>query len=301
VSARYYAGWDGGGTKTTVALADECGQVFATRTFGPLNANGNAPDCVASTVQSCLQFMADDGRGLEGCIRLVIGMAGVSSQSARDIVARSLEEAGWRGEARLVGDHEITLAGALVGHGAVLIAGTGSVLLMRDRDGRTRRAGGCGHLIDDGGSGYAIGRDMLAAVVRARDGRAAPTCLDDMVAEKLGTADILSWLYARERDKRDVAALAPLLEGALAAGDAAAKAIALRAVDELETLVLTGPRDGELAFSGGVLRRGSPIRTMLEERLREKLPGLDIHDPIASPAEGAVRMAIEPEKGGKQP
>ena len=80
-------------------------------------------------------------------------------------------------------DQETALAGALGAPcGMVLIAGTGSICFGRDAVVKQPGSGGYGHKIDDEGSGYALGRDALAAVVRAQDGRAAdaahgPGCL----------------------------------------------------------------------------------------------------------------------------
>ena len=62
-----------------------------------------------------------------------------------------------------------------------------------------RGVGGYGYLIDDGGSGYALGRDILTAVVRAADGRGPATALTQAVFAALGVqsvGEIITWLYA---------------------------------------------------------------------------------------------------------
>ena len=56
--------------------------------------------------------------------------------------------------------------------GVLLLAGTGSIVLGRDRRGRWARAGGLGPLLGDEGSAFWLGREWLRA---ARDAlRAAP-------------------------------------------------------------------------------------------------------------------------------
>ena len=63
-----------------------------------------------------------------------------------------------------------------------------------------------------------IGRDILAAVVRAEDGRDRPTGLTSLVMETLGAAEIrelITWLYAPATGKKEVASLARLLAPAL--------------------------------------------------------------------------------------
>ena len=49
----------------------------------------------------------------------------------------------------------------------VVIAGTGSIAVGVDADGRTARAGGWGHILGDEGSGYDLGhRGLNAATAR---------------------------------------------------------------------------------------------------------------------------------------
>ena len=167
-----YCGWDGGGTKTEVCLLDETGRI-ASAVFGPLNPNGAARDRVPETVKACVNYMKEQAGSLSEIAGLVVGMAGISNLSARSLLENALADVGWTGPLRLLGDQEIALAGAVEGPGMLLIAGTGSVCCGRDAAGNLFRVGGYGYLIDDCGSGWAIGRDILSAVVRAEDGRAA--------------------------------------------------------------------------------------------------------------------------------
>ena len=294
-----YCGWDGGGTKTEVCLADEKGKRTASAVFGPLNPNGTSPEQVRETVKHCVDFMATQPGGLPGIGGLVIGMAGISNQNASALLRDALAKAGWTGPLRLAGDQEIALAGAVEGPGMLLIAGTGSVCCGRDRGGRLFRVGGYGHLIDDTGSGWAIGRNMLTAVVRAEDGRGCETVLTKLVFEKLkiqSVGELITWLYAPGTGKREVAALASLLPDALAVKDPAAKETARQAAEDLAELAETGWKksgleEGRLAVSGSILLRIPEIRKQLEKRLARTCPGLCVTEPLGTPAEGAAKMA----------
>ena len=62
-----------------------------------------------------------------------------------------------------------------------LVAGTGSVAYGRNAAGKTARAGGWGYLAGDEGSAYWIGREALAALALALDGRGPPTALLTML------------------------------------------------------------------------------------------------------------------------
>lgn len=301
---RFYCGWDGGGTKTEVCLMNESGAVIASSAFGPLNINGASEDTVRRSVQDAVDFMASQTGGLAACGALVIGMAGASNQDAVRMMENAVRSAGYLGPLRILGDQEIALEGAIQGHGAVLIAGTGAICFGRDQAGNRFRVGGYGYLIDDGGSGYAIGRDILCATARAVDGRGEDTCLKASVFEALKVQDmggIITWLYGPSTGKKEIAALAPLLLPALEAGDAVALSIAQKAASELSELILTGWRktgmeDGELALTGSILTRFLPIRQMVENKIHAALPEIRILSPRGSAAQGAAMLALRASK-----
>ena len=267
--------------------------------FGSLNLNGAPASVVMRTIRDGTAFMAAQPEALEGCGGLVIGIAGVSNRNAASMIESAVRECGYSGPLRLAGDQEIALAGAVRGHGAVLISGTGSVCYGRDRNGASFRTGGYGYLIDDEGSGYAVGRDILRAVVRAADGRGKQTCLTELVYDALKVSDvsgIITWLYAPDTGKKGVASLAPLLLIALAQTDPAAKEIAERAAEELCLMVTAawekaGMKDGELACTGSILTRYPAIREALAQRLHATLPELRITEAQGSPAKGAAMLA----------
>ena len=295
----YFCGWDGGGTKTEVCCVDEHGAFIGGGRFGPLNMNGLARARVADTVRDCMAFMAKQPGGLNCCAALTIGMAGASNREASALIEEAVRAGGYAGRLEVVGDQQIALAGAVHGAGAVLIAGTGAVCCGRDDSGREVRVGGYGYLIDDGGSGYALGRDILSAVVRAEDGRISPTLLSGMVYEQLNVHDIrqiITWLYSPDTGKRDVAALAPLLKKALDAGDAAAISIAGRAAHDLAELAVTawrrlGLNAGELALTGSILEHYPTIRAQVEAICAQNCAGVNIIPPRGTPAQGAAAMA----------
>ena len=296
----YCCGWDGGGTKTEVCVLNDKNEAES-KSFGPVNVNGASLETVENTVRDAVNYMRGQPGGLEACAMLAIGMAGVSNRDAAQLVEQEVRRAGYGGPLRLKGDQEIALAGAIQGHGAVLIAGTGAICYGRTPEGNSFRVGGWGYLIDDGGSGYAIGRDILTAAVRAEDGRGEDTCLKQMAFDVLRVQDIrgvITWLYAPGTGKKEVASLAPLLLPALEAGDEAAFAIARKAAEDLAELAITGWRktgmeDGEIAMTGSILNRYAPIRNLTEERIHAALPKVRIISPRYSPAQGAAMMARE--------
>ncbi|NCC94676.1 MAG: ATPase, partial [Opitutae bacterium] len=226
----FTAGWDGGGTKTRVVCLSLAGESLASGAFGPLNLNGASALDVRRTVSDALSFQHQVGN----CVSLVVSAAGISHPETVALLRQLIRDGGYAGPLTLVGDQESALYGAVGNRGAVLIAGTGSICFGRNESGETARSGGYGHLVDDEGSGYAIGRDIVSAVLRAEDGRMQPTLLRELLFRDAAWRDIpsiLRHLYQGEADKSKIAALAPLaLE---ARDDPAAQAILERAAREL--------------------------------------------------------------------
>lgn len=295
----YYVGVDGGGTKTAVELCSCDGTSHSRAVFGPLNCNSDRA-AAAKALADTLTWLDSQPEGLAGCRALCVGSAGISNPDAYALIQNSIRTGGYTGALQIVGDQVTALAGALGQPvGTVLIAGTGSICYARTAAGHEARTGGWGHLIDDEGSAYALGRDILRAVVRAADGRAPATVLTELVAQRLGEAGVqavIRFTYAPTTTKKEIASLAPLLDAALQQGDAAANAIIGHAADELTAMaaaamVLLGLQTGAMALQGSVLQKNDALRTALISRLQARFPKLQFPAPVGDAADGAAVMA----------
>ena len=290
-------GWDGGGTATKVVCVSPQGEVLARNRFGALNINGMGQLALEQTVRECVRWMELQGE----CVSLCIGTAGISNTQMVACLNDALMQYGCRVSPLFVGDHEAALRGAVGTSGLILIAGTGTIAYGRDALGGTARAGGGGYLLDDEGSGYAIGRDILRAVLRAEDGRQKETILQDLVKREIGDASrmgIVEYVYKNGVQKANVAALAKLLDEAAVASDEAACGIVEHAARELCALVCAvvqrlGMKETESALLGGVLENCQAVRGRLENML-SKLPYyIHVIKPKHDAGYGAAMLAIE--------
>ena len=300
MQTQYYAGWDGGGTKTLCRVLYQDGTAPQPFTAGALNPNGTVAGQCEATVADLLRNMAALPGGLDACRMLCIGAAGISNPATRVHLQNALQAGGYHGPVTFTGDQQTALYGALGGPGGiVLIAGTGSICYGQTTDGREARSGGWGHLIDDEGSAYALGRDILRAVVRAADGRAPATALTELVAQRLGAPGVqpvIRFTYAPTTTKKEIAALAPLLDPALQQGDAAAQAIIAHAADELTQMAAAamqplGLQTGSMALLGSVLQKNETLRAAVITRLTAQFPTLTFPEPVGDAADGAAVMA----------
>jgi glucosamine kinase len=95
-------------------------------------------------------------------VALGVASRGVWTAGERRALARRLRRFARR--VVVISDVEAAYLGALGGTaGVLLLAGTGSIALGRDRRGRFTRAGGLGPLLGDEGSAFWIGREWLRA------------------------------------------------------------------------------------------------------------------------------------------
>lgn len=290
---RFAAGVDGGGTRTTVECRTMEGAALCREVFGPFNLNSVGEERFTALLEEIAAFLGKTGE----CAALCIGAAGVSNPRVRELTARVMDGVcPWR----LAGDHEIALHGAHSGGpGLALIAGTGSICCGKNERGEAVRAGGWGHLIDDGGSGYALGRDLLSAVVRQWDGRGEETVLTRLLLARLEIEtpqELVAYVYGG--DKSRVASLAPLAGQAAAQGDRTALDIYARNGAELGELVLAaakrlGMETGEVALLGGLLTGDGRLREALTAWLAERAPGLRCIEPRQDAAAGAAMLALE--------
>jgi glucosamine kinase len=187
------------------------------------------------------------------------------------------------------------------GPGVLLISGTGSVAFGRGPSGTIARCGGWGPVCGDEGSGAWIGRRALSVVTGAADGREPETALMGAVltaAQVNEPRELIAW--AAGATPAQLATLAPVVSSVADSGDLRANAIISLAVEELVVHVRALARQlfGDeraatpVAFTGGMLTKGTTLRKRLEHRLRSAVPGAQIQPHEVNPARGAVRGAL---------
>jgi N-acetylglucosamine kinase-like BadF-type ATPase len=99
---------------------------------------------------------------------LVVASRGIWTPRERRALARRLGSLARR--VHVLSDAQAALLGALGDcPGLLVLAGTGSIVIGRDRRGRWARAGGLGPLLGDEGSAFWIGRAWLRATTRGDD------------------------------------------------------------------------------------------------------------------------------------
>lgn len=231
-------GIDAGGTKNELVLCEKDGHVVNRMTAPGSNAADLGPENAAMRIASQVRELTD-GR-CETVDALFAGLSGggapAISGEVRAVLTRELPfvKSISNGSDALNGLY----AGVGAGDGMVVIAGTGTSAFVRC-GGVLTQVGGWGYLVDDAGSGYSIGRAVLNAAFRERDGRGESTRLTELVERQLGFNVLGAVPMIYRGGKRTVASFAPLAFEAADMGDRQALAIVDNACRELRLLIST--------------------------------------------------------------
>jgi N-acetylglucosamine kinase len=300
-------GIDAGGTKTVCLLADATGLVLAEGRGPGANLHAAGELAVEKVLHQVMEAALNGHTIIPDAICL--GIAGVDRQDEADTITAIMRRIGHRSRVLVVNDALIALvAGARDAPGIVIISGTGSIVYGRNANGEAARAGGWGHMIGDEGSGYWIGREALAAVMRASDGRGPATQLRDDVLAFFEIEDVSRLpriVYDRDVPRKSVAALGPIIDRAAAQGDPVAVRILESAADELVAAARSVAARLEMrgdAFTfllaGSVFRVVPWLGTHLPGRLTEIAPRSTVQLLEEEPAVGAVWLALAEARGG---
>jgi glucosamine kinase len=294
---RYFVGIDGGGTRTTLGIADESGRELLRR-VGPAGiVDPRRPAATAELLVSLVHEAATTA-ALDGpAAALCAGLAGVGNAAEREIVESMFARAGIAHRVAVLSDGEVALHGTLGGQpGMIVIAGTGSVAHGRAEDGRIERCGGWGMILGDEGGGYDIARSALRAALLSLDGRGPETRLFPLVLDVLGLSTptaIPSWVARAE--KAEVALLAIHVIRLGEKGDAVAREIvseaALALANHVQALTATlGPWSAPPPV---VLHGGVATDPIFAPRLRSVLATLPEPVRIVEAEVDAVTGALD--------
>lgn len=270
----FVLGVDGGGTKTTARVL-EVGPSGGTCVVGTGYAGGSNPlsvgwrgaeDAIRAAVSAAIE---ESGARPEAG---VLAIAGCASPGARERLLAWARGERLAERLEVVPDTAPLLADVPAGTSAIgLIAGTGSAAVLRHPDGSTELLGGWGYLIDDAGSGYALGRDALRHAARRADARQATDRLSDALlraaeecapVEQVGPSRLKGLVYGSDDPRAAIARLAPIVVRLAEGGEAAADAIlAVNASGLVELAAFAAARVGAgarpMVLLAGGLAQGS--------------------------------------------
>ena len=234
-SSPLYLGIDGGGTKTEFVLADGEGNILDRLILGPSNPNDIGMSAAKELLRDGI-FRICGTHPLSN-ISLFAGLAGGGTAGNTEQLQDFFAQLGFRAM-QCGSDAKNAVAASLgAGDGVAVILGTGSIAYAQ-QNGKQYRFGGYGYLLGDAGSGFALGRDAIAAALCHEDGSGPQTLLCELVKKKCNGQTILEKLGSfYQGGKALIASYAPLLFEAVTANDAVAMGILHRQLTEVAALI----------------------------------------------------------------
>jgi glucosamine kinase len=303
----FFLAMDSGGTKTDYVLADETTELARVRTGTIKRMRTDERSATANLEQALTQLTAQTGVSMNAITRTCVGTAGESVPLVTDWLHESISSH-VSGDLILLGDVEIALDAAFHGGiGVIVIAGTGSNVAGRMRDGTLTTAGGWGPAIADQGSGHRIGLEGLRAAFLAKDeGRSTHLLESILEFWKLRSLGLLIE-FANSHPAPDFSRLTEVILRCASLGDEVASSVLRREGEDLAWLaqlvirrlqtpsVTSNPSEPNtlpsIAFAGSIMEKVQPVRDALIEAVQKEFPAIQAIDGVIDPIAGAVWRA----------
>ena len=276
-----YLGIDGGGSKTAFLLVDDYYNEICHLQSGPSNYLSVGGEAAKEAITQGVSRLTERPNIVCG------GFAGAGRPDSVTFYRELLQSLIPEAQVIIESDAFIASIGAIgIDPGVLLIAGTGSIVIGRDKERSMFRVGGWGPYFGDEGSGFWIGREAVRAALRSIDTQSSAE-FTQRVAAGLGLKSIAEVVGARASGKIGVPEIAGLFPEIVSMYPAEpAKQILAEAAAHLRSLVeiatkRAGVEDCRKALSGSVATHPA-IRALI---------GLKFEEPRHSPEWGAVIWA----------
>ena len=295
-------GVDGGSTKTIALVADLNGQILGMARGAGSNATGeNVDEPMGVVVQTTRKALEKSGISSQEAALGMFTLAG--ADWPEDIQRRqyALEKAELAWKVVVKNDTFGGLrAGTRCPYGVVIAAGTGANTAIITPSGDEWVFG----YYQDYGGALDFSKEAIEAVLRAEDGRGAPTLLTELVLGQLGFAtveEMLKALVAKKVGLANKLALCPRVFEASFAGDEVASEMIVRhglALAEYAVAVIRRFQMGQQAFDvvlvGSVFKGpGSLLQDTIAMAIHRAAPHAQVVRSHFEPVIGALLLAYD--------
>lgn len=293
---------DSGGSKSKCALYDLNGETIFEITRPAANILINEANRTAADLFSLIERCIDKyNLKVEEVEAIIIGAAGAGRKHQADNF-KSILNAYSHSKGKsfknifIESDIRIALEGAHAGkHGAVLIAGTGSIIAVKEENNNFFTLGGYGRIIGDDGGGYSIVRKTLNIFSKQIDGVIPKSHLFEFLKDELSIDDRNSLIDLIYSTDYNIAKLAEVIITFYNKDDHVRKIINDES-DELISLVeavinKTGNNKLNLCLMGGLLENENIYSSIVRQKIKNSLPEVKIQSPLFSALEGAFILA----------
>lgn len=304
----YIIGVDGGGTKTTIALADLSGSILKLTKSGPSNPRKLGIGLAVNNVALGIVKLLPKGKKTK-ISSTFIGLPAVEEdfkfrikEIRKEFLKHKEISLIFQGKVFVGSDQIVAFrAGSDQKDGVVLIAGTGTVA-HGWRGKKEAKASGWGWLTDEGSASW-VGQKVYQAILKDLDGRAQKTLLKKLVFQEFKlkkNEDLLRLNRLIYEDPfRIIPTLSIICEKAAEKEDKVAKDILIKAAKEEALSASTVIK--RLGFQkvefplvlAGSMFKSKIILNKAKKEIKKSAPKVKFIQSKEEPVAGAVKLALE--------
>lgn len=283
-----FVGIDGDSTKTEFVLFEKNGTVKKVVCREGANPNDRDLENSVQVLTTGMELLL--GSRIPRAV--FAGIAGASQANYQRVIGSRLAE---RFHTNVAVDWDaanVLSLGADPENSVAVICGTGSCVFAR-KGSEQYHYGGWGHLFDQAGSAYDVGKDAIRCTLAAEDGLIGQSLLTKLVRQTLGGGafDNISTIY--KNGSPYIAGMAQLVLKAAGEGDSNAKSILHDNAKRLALLIKTAvARHG---VPGGIVASGSFLKNERFRKLVEEQAGVKLVIPELPAVYGACVEALRME------
>ncbi len=289
----FYLGIDGGGTKTTVAVAGDNGLVLK-KAGKSINFYSIGMECARENLRDVVNEIEAELK-TDSFDAVVIGCSALDGE-ADDVLINELCDGVIKAKKiKMTSDVHIALES--VGDAAcpcVAVCGTGSMAVGKNEAGEVLVAGGWGHIVGDEGSAYAIATEALKLCCEQYDNDES-TRLLQKATEIFGVDDFrkaIDVIYSPETTKDVIASFASVvgcMNDEVSAGIITSQAE--KFAHTVSSLLRKIRSCDVLGLYGGVFIHNELFEKAFCQKIKENYPGIKIILLNTPPEEGALKLA----------
>lgn len=291
----YYIGIDGGGTKTTAAVADDNGLLFK-KEGRSINFYSVGMECARENLRAVVSGIEAELK-TDSFDAVVIGCSALDDEADNELINELCGGVINADKIKMTSDVHIALES--VGDAAcpcVAVCGTGSMAVGKNETGEVHVVGGWGHIVGDEGSAYAIATEALKLCCEQYDNGESTHLLQE-ATEFFGVDDFrkaIDAIYSPETTKDAIASFASVVGGM---DDEVSRGIIIRQAEKfaytVSALLKKIMSCDVLGLYGGVFTHNELFEKAFCQKIKVDYPEIKIILLDTPPEESALRLARE--------
>lgn len=301
-NAGRFIGIDGGGTHSKAVMVDRTLQVIRRTEGDCLNYYSICFDRARENFRMLIERLLD-GDDLSNIQGVFIGMSAIDREETSEVVARFAGDLFPNARIYMHSDLYIALMSLTLGEpGIILVSGTGTMALAVDAQGREYLAGGYGYLLGDQGSAFSIAEAALRLALKAFDGVARKTALQEAMLSHFQLRDhrdIIKKVYTSDNPRKCISSFAVEVTSAAMKGDDGAMRVLCESARYLADVTTSLIRQidssclDRIGIYGGVFENDGIVNRLYRDYMAKSYPALRIERPCIPSELGAAIAAMK--------